>query len=83
MFYGLAHNDDAILADKLTEILALAPCFVLDINSPINAVDTYLDYIIADTVMDEVGIDHISRYGNGVSEKTMKHYEQTAFTSRF
>ena len=29
MFYGLAYLDDERLADKLNEIIALSPCFVI------------------------------------------------------
>ena len=83
MFYGLAHNDAGILADKLTEVLALAPCFLFDHESPLNPIDNYVDYTLVDTAMEELGIDHINRKENGISKKTLIHFEQNAFTDRF
>ena len=34
MFYGLAHNDQEDFATKLKQVVAIAPCFVIDMNDP-------------------------------------------------
>ena len=34
MFYGLAHNDEEDFAAKLKKVVALAPCFVIDMDDP-------------------------------------------------
>ena len=42
MFYGLAHDDDAYLADKLKEVLILSPCFVISKESDLNPIGSFV-----------------------------------------
>ena len=44
MFYGLAHNDEEDFASKLKQVLAIAPCFVIDMNDSRIPAENYFEY---------------------------------------
>ena len=83
MFYGLSHTQDDLMANKLSKILALSPCFLVDTNSPLIPIDSVYEFTLMESAARMAGLNHVQRMGNGISLKTMSHYEQNALIGRF
>ena len=74
MFYGLSYLEPELMADKITEIIAYGPCFVVDIESDMIITDSFWKYAIMDYFGTKISLDHVYQFGNGVSFQTVEHY---------
>ena len=74
MFYGLSHLSAVEMADKLSKILALGPCFIIDIQSDIVLTRNVWRYAIVSEWSRHIELDHVYQFNNGISVQTIKHY---------
>ena len=74
MFYGLSYLDDEIMADKLSEIIAYGPCFLINIDSDLVVTDSLWKYSFAEYLAQSIDMDHAYQFGNGVSVQTVGHF---------
>ena len=83
MMYGLSHVKEELLANKLSQVLALSPCFIINTESPKVPADNIFEYKFLDITSGIYEVSHIMKNHNGISLKTMMHYDQNAITGRF
>ena len=59
MFYGLSHTSDDLMANKLSKILALSPCFLVDTNSPLIPIDSVYEFTLMESAARMAGLNHV------------------------